>query len=244
MPPMSSQKGTGKKGRDIRQSRSRNTTPSLAGTMSEADLGDTAYLELPIASFKTSDELVENYGITIPSSKELELLLERLKRLTEIIETRSLLCDRGVRTVAQARKERYEEIESERREEEMKERIKREVADEEERSKNKANKIKKKKDIKEERPPAVGAHGIAPQDGSDLRMFCSVSFSPAPVHTRHHLKLKITLTPPQSRPILSHPRNYNPQTSAPKLRHRLCKLLLIACCTCNTSHRYGYRQER
>lgn len=171
MPPPQSQKGTGKKGR-IGQSRSRNTTPSLVGKdppAQETESGDTAYLELPIQSFRTSEDVVENYSSAIPNSKELELLLERLKRLVDVVETRSTVCDKGMRMVAQARKDRLEEIDTERRDEERKERIKREVADEEERGKNKATKLKKKKDAaKEERPLTHGAHGVAPQDGSTL----------------------------------------------------------------------------
>lgn len=82
--------------------------------------------------------------------------------------------------VAQARKDRLEEIENQRRDEEQNERLKKEAADEEERGRNKANKIKKKKDVstaREERPLAHGAHGVAPQDGSQLGAFsCLFNF--------------------------------------------------------------------
>jgi transcriptional adapter 3 len=173
MPPPPSQKGTGKKGR-IGQPRSRNTTPSLVSKdppAPETDLGETAYLELPIQSFRTSDDGVDHYSLSIPNSKELELLLDRLKRLVDIVETRSTVCDKGMRMVAQIRKDRLDEIDNERRDEERRERIKRELADEEERGRNKANKIKKKRDAaKEERPLTHGAHGLAPQDGSNLGM--------------------------------------------------------------------------
>ena len=172
MPP--SQKGTGKKGRDVRQSRSRNTTPSLVGartSLPPAESGETAYLELPIQSFRVSDDAVDNYGTSIPSSKDLEVLLERCRELVQIVETRGAVCDRGMRMLAQARKDRVEEIENERRDEERKERIKRDAADEEERDRNKANKLKKRKDSsrgREERPLSHGAHGLAHQDGSNL----------------------------------------------------------------------------
>lgn len=179
MPPPPSQKGTGKKGR-TGQPRSRNTTPSLVSRdpqPADTDLGETALLELPIQSFRTSDDGVEHYSLTIPNSKELELLLERLKRLVDIVETRSTVCDKGMRMVAQIRKDRLDDIDNERRDEERKERIKRELADEEERGRNKANKIKKKKDAaKEERPLAHGAHGLAPQDGSQLGMSFKYNF--------------------------------------------------------------------
>lgn len=168
MPPPPSQKGTGKKGgRDIRQSRSRNTTPSLASTTAE-ELGNTAYLDLPIAAFKTSDDIVENYGSTIPSSKDLDLLLERLRRLADIIEARGAACDKGMRLTTDARKERLEEMDIERREKERKEIIEQEALDEEVRKINKASKLKKKKEGKEGLP-SLGAHGLGPQDGSNRK---------------------------------------------------------------------------
>lgn len=173
MPPMPGQKGTGKKGRDIRQSRSRNTTP--AGTVPDADLGNTAYLELPIASFKISDEINESYGGSIPSSKDLEELLGQLRRLSDIVDTRNLQCDKGMRMVSQLKKERQEEIHDERREEDRARKDAKDAADEEERRRLKV-KIKKRKDIKEERPLTHGAHGVAPQDGSNLRMLRFLSF--------------------------------------------------------------------
>ena len=158
----------------MRQSRSRNTTPSLAGSVvPPAESGETSYLALPIQTFGTSDDIVESYGSPIPSSKDLETLLERLKRLVDVVETRGAVCDRGMRMLAQARKDRLEEIENQRRDEEQNERLKKEAADEEERGRTKANKVKKKKDassVKEERPLTHGAHGIAPQDGSQLGM--------------------------------------------------------------------------
>jgi len=173
-----SQKGTGKKGRDIRQSRSRNTTPSLVGnTSADTELGETAFLELQLAAFRTSDEIVEQYGAAIPSSKDLESLLERLKRLVDTVETRSAISDKGMRMASNLRKDRLEEIESERRDEEHRERIKKEAADEEERSRNKL-KMKKRKEVssaREERPLTHGAHGLAPQDGSNLGKFLTAS---------------------------------------------------------------------
>jgi transcriptional adapter 3 len=171
LPSQKSQKGTGKKGRDVRQSRSRNTTPSLAGAGAQGEAGYTAYLELPIGQFRTADDIIEHYGSAIPSSKDLEALLERLKRLVEVVEIRGSVCDKGMRMLAHTRKERLEEIETERRDEERKERLKRDAADEEERGRNKANKVKKRKELsstREERPLTNGAHGLAPQDGSNL----------------------------------------------------------------------------
>jgi transcriptional adapter 3 len=171
MPP--GQKGTGKKGRDVRQSRSRNTTPSLVSartSLPPAESNETAYLELPSQPLRASDDLIDSYGASIPSSKELEGLLERLQKLIDVVELRGSVCDRGMRMLAQARKDRIEEIENERRDEERKERFKRDAAEEEERGRNKANKVKKRKDAsrpREERALTHGAHGLIPQDGSN-----------------------------------------------------------------------------
>ncbi|KAF4631643.1 hypothetical protein G7Y89_g6489 [Cudoniella acicularis] len=173
MPPLPSQKGTGKKGRDARQSRSRNSTPNLVGTTSnlpQTESGETALLELPRGSFPTSDDVTENVGPAIPSSKELEALSEKLQRLMASIELRGNTCDRGMRMLAQMRKDRLEEIETERRDEERKERLKNDE-EERERGRHKANKLKKQKDVStraEERPLTHGAHGLAAQDGSNL----------------------------------------------------------------------------
>jgi transcriptional adapter 3 len=114
----------------VRQSRSRNTTPSLVGSvLPTSESGETSYLGLPIQSFRTSDDIVEPYGSPIPSSKELETLLERLHRLVDVVETRGAVCDRGMRMLAQVRKDRLEEIENQRRDEEQHERLKKEAAD-------------------------------------------------------------------------------------------------------------------
>lgn len=72
------------------------------------------------------------------------------------------------------RKERAEELESERRDEERKERARVSKEAEEEERGRKASKMKKRKDTsitREQRPLTHGAHGLAPQDGSNLRMF-------------------------------------------------------------------------
>ncbi|TAQ85320.1 hypothetical protein B7494_g6350 [Chlorociboria aeruginascens] len=176
MPPLPSQKGTGKKGRDARQSRSRNTTPSLGSNSLLSDSAETSYLELPTQSFRTGsvNEIEQNGNSpTVPSGKDLDTLMERLQSLTEVVKTREIVCDRGMRLLAGIRKDRAEEIETERRDEEVKERIKRDAADEEERGRNKASKHKKRKDssrAREERPLTHGAHGLAPQDGSNLEL--------------------------------------------------------------------------
>jgi len=168
MPPPP-QKGTGKKNRDVRQSRSRNTTPSLGGAPDDAK--STAYLELPLRHFQTGQDLIQDYGSAIPSSKELNILLDRLATFVARVDARTQVCDKGMRLIAAIKKDRLEELDSERRAEENTERLRRDAADEEERGRNKTSKTKKRKEIsstREERPLTHGAHGLAPQDGSML----------------------------------------------------------------------------
>ncbi|CZT46793.1 related to NGG1-general transcriptional adaptor or co-activator [Rhynchosporium secalis] len=172
LPTGSSQKSTGKKGRD-RQSRSRNTTPSLA----QPDLTETPYLKIPLLNFQT-DETIDSYGSgtsgsrDLPTSKDLEALQDRLSKFTTMVDARGAVCDRGMRAAVSHRKDRLEEVETERQDEERKERLKKDAADEEERGRNKkASKMKKRKDAstaREDRPLTHGAHGLAAQDGSHL----------------------------------------------------------------------------
>ncbi|KAL2060016.1 hypothetical protein VTL71DRAFT_9838 [Oculimacula yallundae] len=171
LPPGSAQKSTGKKGRD-RQSRSRNTTPSL---VSQPELDETPYLRIPLQNFQT-DEGIDSYGggnsgsKELPTSKDLEILTARLSTFADMVEARGAIADRGMRAAVGLRKDRMEEVETERQDEERKEQLKKDALDEEERGRNKkASKMKKRKDMstaREERPLAHGAHGLAAQDGS------------------------------------------------------------------------------
>jgi transcriptional adapter 3 len=180
MPPLPSQKGTGKKGRDARQSRSRNSTPNLTGTTAnssvpQSEISDTSLLELPRNLFPVCEEVLNSeIGSAIPSSRDLETISDKLQKLVNAIETRGQTSDRGMRLLAVMKKDRLQEDQQERRDEERKERQKRDVADEEERGRHKAAKVKKRKDIstsREERPLTHGAHGLAPQDGSNLGQY-------------------------------------------------------------------------
>jgi transcriptional adapter 3 len=170
MPPVAQKSNAKKGGRDgnARRSRSRNTTPGLPRTDIE-----TPFLEVRMKPFSLStyDEIVEQQtSSAIPDSKSLDALMERIQNLLKEVEARGAASDRGMRLLASLRRDRVEEVETERREEEQKERLKREAADEEERGR-KASKQKKRKDTsraREERPLTHGAHGVAPQDGSNL----------------------------------------------------------------------------
>ncbi len=185
MPPLLSQKGTGKK-KDPRQSRSRNTTPSLLGSTSAApptqtETKNTKFLDLKKGQFRLHEELAETYSPAIPSSKELDALIEQLESLKEAIDIRGAVVDKGMRLLAQSKKDIQEEVENVRRDEERKERMKRDAADEEERGRKQASKMKKRKELstaREERPLNHGAHVMAPQDGSNLGELRNSSSSP------------------------------------------------------------------
>ena len=185
MPSFAQKSNAKKSGRDnnSRRSRSRNTTPSVARVEIE-----TPYLEVRMKpfTFSTYDEIIEQQsGSAIPDSRSLDALMDRIQSLLKEVEARGTASDRGMRMLAKLRKERLEEVEAERRDEEQKERLKREAADEEERGR-KAIKLKKRKDTsraREERPLTHGAHGVAPQDGSNQGMLpfhsrCTLSFVP------------------------------------------------------------------
>lgn len=176
MPPGQKAK---KGGRDVRRSNSRNSTPISTGasiTMPTSETTETALLEIPIKSLKSSsyDDLVEQHtGAAIPDSKGLDALIERLNQHILIVNERARVCDRGMRLLSANRKERAEELETERRDQERKERTRVSREAEEEERGRKASKMKKRKDTsitREQRPLTHGAHGLAPQDGSNLRM--------------------------------------------------------------------------
>lgn len=151
MPPPSSQKGTGKKGGAgavrQQQQRSRNTTPSAApivANLPPVDTVETETLELRFEVFRnlTYEDMVDPAASNTasPDSKSLDGLLNRLQRLGDIIEKRGTYCDRGMRLLAQNRRQRMDEMAAERgREEERRQR----EADDEERER-KANKKKRK----------------------------------------------------------------------------------------------------
>ncbi|MCJ1229817.1 Transcriptional regulator [Toensbergia leucococca] len=181
MPPLG---GKGKsKGREGRQSRSRNTTPSSIVSLS-ASIGPstTAYLDIPIGHLMVPtninyDDILERHGGGggIPDPKHLETMANDLKTLSQLAETRGQACDGGMRELAKRRKEKVEE-EREReqatREAGEKESIKRAAEDDDDTKGRKKNKVKKpvreRITAAEERPLTHGAHGLARQDGLDL----------------------------------------------------------------------------
>jgi len=92
-------------------------------------------------------------GSAIPTASILGSMLENVKQqLVSVINTRGEASDRLMRELAQKRKDRVDQ------------------SREKERAEKAAEERRRTKDIKkkEERPLAVGAHGVARQDGVDL----------------------------------------------------------------------------
>ncbi|GLB03808.1 transcriptional regulator [Aspergillus tubingensis] len=178
----SANKGKGK-GREARPSRSRNTTPNSsfsAGPTASAPLH--SYLDNDVSKLMMTGstiqygELLERMGGVgpIPDSKSLELLMEHLKTLSQLAETRGDACNAGIRELSQKRKEVIEEQESAEREGTERVKMKREADDEEEEKVLKGGKLKRRKErgssSKEERPLTHGAHDVARQDGAETKV--------------------------------------------------------------------------
>ncbi|KAH7155601.1 histone acetyltransferases subunit 3-domain-containing protein [Dactylonectria estremocensis] len=118
MPPGGpGQKGTSKKNSAAMQKQSRNTTPAPAATAAAGtanlppqEFYDPDYLNTRVILFRnlTYDDLVDQSAsnATVPDSKSLDGMIERLKSLTNIMEKRSTFYDRGMRHLADERKKR------------------------------------------------------------------------------------------------------------------------------------------
>lgn len=170
MPPASSQKGTGKKGAGaIARQRSRNTTPSSVpppASLPPIETKQTEYLDLNYESFRniTFEDIVDHNGSTsgMPDTRNIDGIMTRLQRLSEILERRHNFCDRGMRLMVPILRTRLDEERS--REEE---RLRKEAADDDERARkaSKANKKKRK-----------AADTLAPNDnniGQSCALCCS-----------------------------------------------------------------------
>ena len=97
-----------------------------------------------------------NNGSAIPTATALNEMAERVKKeYLPHLRHINQACDKGMRQLAEKRKE-HAHLERERAN-----------RDEEER-KHKLKKVVKKADKPEERPLAIGAHGVARQDGVDV----------------------------------------------------------------------------
>ena len=185
MPP---QVGKSKpKGREGRQSRSRNTTPNslVESSIPSAIPTVTSFTDMKISALMVPsnisyDDILERHGGAgaIPDPSHLNTIAKNLKELSDLAAARSDACHLGIRILAEKRKaafaeERERELEEENaaRMREAEEIVKKEAEDEDEVRGRRGGKPKKKKEsssVLEERPLNTGAHGLARQDGLDL----------------------------------------------------------------------------
>lgn len=163
------------KGRDARQSRSRNTTPSNAGSIPGGVASMTSYLENDVS--KLIDQANDQYGEmldliagpNIPDSRTLETLVDHLKSLSEKADIRGDTCNAGMREMSLKRKHVTEDPELSR---EVGERakLKRETEEDDEQIPKGKTKKRKERAAKEERPLNHGAHEVARQDGAETKV--------------------------------------------------------------------------
>lgn len=149
-----------------RRSRSRNTTPMSASSLSAIEPAHSPYLQTSLGahhvlSDSPVEDLFEGNGSSSnpPSASALRSITEHVRsNLLSTIKPRGEICERLMRELSHKRKERTERN----RQRELEER----AADE--RKKNLAVTPKKRGRDEESRPLAVGAHGVARQDGVDV----------------------------------------------------------------------------
>lgn len=162
-------KGKGK-GRDPRQSRSRNTTPSTAGgtaplpTYLESDV--TKLIDAADGQYAEMLELVA--APNIPDSNTLETLTKHLRSLSDMADSRGETCNVGMREMVHKRKDVVEDQELS-REVGDRAKLKRETEEDEDPVHKKVKK-RKERASKEERPLNHGAHDVARQDGAETKI--------------------------------------------------------------------------
>ena len=162
-PPRPGQKGPGKTKAAAMQKQSRNTTPAPApvatASLPPQEFYDPDYLSARVILFRNLayDDLVDQSAsnATVPDSRSVDGLIERLKSLHSIMEKRSAFYDRGMRFLADERKKRPDNYNSAR-------------ADGEQEGKRPKHKRKK------------GPDTLAPQDGNLGRV--SQFFFPPTLH--------------------------------------------------------------
>jgi len=153
------------KARD-RRSGSRNTTPLSAS--SAMDTTRASYIQTPIGLTPTildnqTEEIINSRGAqqTPPAASDLKAMTDNItKMLLEPIRSRGDRSNELIRELRAKEKER-----------EQRDRIREQEAREAEERRIKMKKATPKKREREEevRPLAIGAHGLARQDGADMK---------------------------------------------------------------------------
>lgn len=163
------------------------------------------------------DDILERHGGAggIPDPSHLTIMAKDLKQLSELASARGDTCNVGMRALSERRKEALDEErqrEQEARAREVEEReslhmLKKEAEEEEEEIRGrKGGKPKKKKErssVREERPLAHGAHGLARQDGLDLPLKGTFVIRRLLPNTSCNITLYFTLIVHHSNPALS-----------------------------------------
>ncbi|KAF2200654.1 hypothetical protein GQ43DRAFT_441379 [Delitschia confertaspora ATCC 74209] len=174
MPPVTSKPQAKSKNpqRDHRTQRSRNTTPVSTSNV-QVTVEHTpsqhsySYFRSNMSGlFHQLDTTVEKVldrdgtGPSVPSVAALSAMRETIQnKIVQHIRIRGETSDRVLRELSRKRKERFDHE----RERET-ERVNRET----EERKHKLKKVSRKREPEEDRPMAVGAHGVARQDGVDV----------------------------------------------------------------------------
>ncbi|KAJ5403563.1 hypothetical protein N7509_003434 [Penicillium cosmopolitanum] len=175
------------KGRDPRQSRSRNTTPSTAGGAPGKTAQLPSYLESDVtklidaANGQYAEMLDLVAGPDIPDSKTLEALVEHLNSLSDLADSRGETCNQGMREMVHKRKDVVEDQELS-REVGDRAKLKRETEEEDDLV-HKKTKKRKERASKEERPLNHGAHDVARQDGAETKV--EGAASPVSKNSKH-----------------------------------------------------------
>jgi transcriptional adapter 3 len=149
-----------------RRSRSRNSTPVSASSVSAIlDTPHSPYLQTSLNQYNNLsnspvDDIFDGSSSSSnpPSASTLRTITESVKtQLLNTIKPRGDICDRLMRELSSKRKERTERTRL------------RELAEREAEERKKLLSVTpKKRGREEERPLAVGAHGLARQDGVDV----------------------------------------------------------------------------
>lgn len=178
MPPFAS-KGKGK-GRDPRRSRSRNTTPSSVLSAGTAPITHSAtpYLEVDASKLQVPsapqysdilDRLDNKPGL--PEGKQLELLVDHLRQLSEAAEARANACDTAMREIVDRRKTMADEDrERERVEKEAELRKAKAKRDTEEASDGASSKRGPKPKKRKERSDPLEESIAQPADGVEVKV--------------------------------------------------------------------------
>lgn len=115
MAPGSSQKGTVKKSATGIPKPSRTSTPTPASSLPPQEFYDPDYLNTRVILFPnlSYEDLVDHgaSNATVPDSKTVDAMLEKLKSLINVMEKRSTFYDRGMRYLADERKKRPDDFE-------------------------------------------------------------------------------------------------------------------------------------